>query len=113
MRTNFRMEAEYITMVRGNTLSFNIILPNLDTLDTAYLTIKKDLESDEALVQKSLGIGIYQLEEGLYVVRIAPEDTYNLDVGKYYYDLQVGVNGEVFTVKTGILELIYDVTREG
>ena len=113
VRTSFRMEAEYITMVRGDTLSFALEIIGLDSdLDSAYFTVKKDLDSNEYLFQKSIGDGITKIQTGVYVVRIAPDDTFSMDVGKYWYDLVIGKNGDVFTVKHGVLELIYDVTRE-
>lgn len=113
MRSTFKMEDEYITMTRGDTLSFGLEVEG-DALDTAYFTVKKSFSDETPVFQKSLGTtvdGITLIEEGKYAVRIAPEDTENLEVGKYYYDLQIGVNGDVFTVKRGILELEADVTR--
>ena len=32
------------------------------------------------------------------------------EVGKYFYDLEIGVNDDRFTVMRGILELVQDVT---
>lgn len=112
MRTNFSMQEENITLVRGDTLSFGIQLyGEVNTLDSAYFTIKKDYE-DSVLVQKSLGNGISQVDIGEYAVRLAPEDTQSLEVGRYYYDLQVGNGSDEFTVLRGILNLVYDVTKE-
>ena len=112
-RTNFRMEPEYITMVRGDTLSFSMEIIDLGgDLDSAYFTCKKDLDSDDVAFQKSIGDGITKVATDTYTVRIAPDDTYDLDVGRYWYDLVIGKNGDVFTVKHGVLELVYDVTRE-
>lgn len=112
MTTNFLFVDEYITMVRGDTLSFNIQVIGEDTvLDGAYFTIKKNYDEDP-VAQISLGAGISALGEGLYVVRLAPSHTYNLPVGKYYYDLQLDKGNDSFTVKRGIIELVNDVTRE-
>jgi hypothetical protein len=49
---------------------------------------------------------------GEYAVRLAPEDTQSLEVGRYYYDLQVGNGSDEFTILRGILNLVYDVTKE-
>ena len=49
--------------------------------------------------------------KGDYIVRIAPEDTKNLETGMYYYDLQIELNGDVFTVLNGALKIESDVTR--
>lgn len=47
------------------------------------------------------------------MVRIAPEDTQNLSPGQYYYDLEVGANGDVFTILRGILTLVPEITTTG
>lgn len=113
MRTNFKMEDKNITMTRGDTLSFNIFVTdpngNAVTVDSAYFTCKK-LSTDETNVfKKSIGAGIYQDEECL-TVRVAPNDTKNVDAGRYFYDCQIGVDDDVFTILKGILTIEQDVT---
>lgn len=114
MRSTFRMEDEYITMVRGDTLSFGMEVTDSDgnavELDSAYMTCKKTLSDESNVFQKSLGNGITMVDDGQYAVRVAPEDTADAEVGKYFYDLQIGYNGDIFTVKKGVLELEADVT---
>ena len=42
-RANFTMQNENITLVRGDTLSFGIVMyGDVQTLDSAYFTVKKD-----------------------------------------------------------------------
>ena len=49
MRTNFSMQEENITLVRGDTLSFGIQLyGEVNTLDSAYFTIKKAIMMNTA-----------------------------------------------------------------
>lgn len=106
------MADQNITMVRGDTLSFGMVLEQLDQdLDTAFFTVKESYSNDDYVVQKSLNNGITKLETGKYCVRVAPEDTAKLEVKKYFYDLQVGVNGDVFTIIKGVLELEYEATE--
>ena len=101
----------YITMTRGDTMSFGIEIEGLDQdLETAFLTCKKNHDEAPAF-QKSLEDGITKQETGKYVVRVAPEDTENLEPGKYYYDLEIGVNGDRFTILKGVLEIERDVTN--
>ena len=112
MTTNYLFVDEYITLPRGDTLSFNIeVTGSTTTLDDAYFTIKKNYD-DSPVAQVSLGSGITDLGGGLYVVRLAPSMTYDLPIGKYYYDLRLYVESDVFTVKRGIIELVNDATRE-
>ena len=110
---NFGNVIEYnLTMVRGDTLSFGIELEGLDQdLETAYFTCRKSFDDDKPLFEKSLDNGIYKVYDNYYGVRIAPEDTADLEAGKYHYDLEVSVNGDVFTIMIGYLQVIPDVTH--
>ena len=113
MRTNFQMENQNITMVRGDTLAFNCEVFDEEgtpiTVDSAYFTCKKDISLSERTFQKSLENGISQ-SEGLITVRVAPEDTKEVDEGNYFYDFQIGVGDDVFTIMIGMLTLMQDVT---
>lgn len=102
-----------LSMVRGDTLSFGMEISGIDqALDSVYFTCKSSYSATDPAFMKSLGDGISIVEPGKYRVRVAPEDTYNLESGVYYYDLQIGINGDVFTIMRGALELEPDVTRE-
>ena len=115
---------ENITIVRGDTLAFAIDLTEvseeIDTLqapldqdlDSCYFSVRKDYSNTENVFQKSLGDGIEKIETGKYRVRIAPEDTADLDVGNYYYDCEIGINGDYFTILRGLFEVVYDITQE-
>lgn len=115
MRTNFNMADENITMTKGDTLSFNVILKDKDgnavTADSAYFTCRKNINSSPAF-QKSLGNGITQAD-GMLTVRVAPADTSGLYIGSssmYLYDFQIGVGSDVYTLMKGILSIEQDVT---
>lgn len=114
MRTNFKMENENITMTRGDTLSFNVEIKdsdgNLVTVDSADFTCKK-LGTDETnIFRKSLGAGITQFDDCL-LIRVAPEDTESVEAGRYFYDFQIGVGSDIYTLKKGVLEIEQDVTN--
>ena len=112
MRTNYTMQDENIRLVRGDTLSFNIVMyGDIQELDGVYFTVKKDY-TEEAIFQKSLSDGISEAEEGIYAVRVAPEDTADMEVGRYYYDLQIESGDDVMTVLRGIFEIVFDITTE-
>ena len=116
MRTNFKMENKYIRMVRGDTLSFCVQImdengePFTQDLETAYFTCTSLHVQDGFLFKKTLDDGISKIDTGQYCVRVAPKDTKYAKVGKYFYDLEIGVNDDRFTVMRGILELVQDVT---
>lgn len=102
-----------MSMVRGDTLSFGIELDDFDQdLDTVFFSCKENYEDASYIFHKSLGDGISKIETGKYVVRVAPEDTKDVTVGQYYYDLEIGANGDIFTVLKGVLDIEFDVTRE-
>ena len=102
-----------LNMVRGDTLSFAIEIEGLNQdLDTCYFSCKKDPSDDEYVFQKELEDGIEKVETGKYKIRVAPSDTKTIEIGNYYYDLQIGVNGDVFTVLRGILKIEKEITGE-
>lgn len=97
-----------IQMIRGDTLAFGIVMDGLDTdISSAYFTVRS---KGVVVFQKSLNNGITKEDTNTYKVRVAPADTKDLDTGHYYYDLQIGVNSDIFTVLHGDLELIQDAT---
>jgi hypothetical protein len=101
-----------INMARGDSCSFGLEFEGLgQDLDTAFLTVKKNALDEEPLFQKSLEHGISKQDTDKYVVRIAPTDTAELDAGEYPFDVQIGVNNDVFTIMLGIIILSQDVTN--
>lgn len=112
MRTNFQFQDQNISMVKGDTLAFNCEVfdknNNPMTVDSAFITCKKIPTASEYVFQKSLGDGISQ-ENGILSVRVAPEDTAETDAGQYYYDFQIGVGDDVYTIMIGTLSLEQDI----
>lgn len=102
-----------LDMVRGDTLAFGFELEGIAEVDAAYFSVKNTITDDEYLIHKTLGNGIAKVEDGKYSVRVAPSDTHDLEVGSYYYDLQISVNDDIYTVLNGKLNIEADVTREG
>lgn len=102
-----------IDMVRGDSLSFGLEFEGLgQNLDSADFTVKKDDSDATVLIHKDLTDGISKTEDYKYIVRLAPEDTADLDAGYYHFDMQVGVNTDIFTIMLGILVLEQGVTEE-
>ena len=108
MRTNFQMEYQNITMIAGNTIAFNVEVNDengeLIEVESADFTCKKDLNGEEVLFHKSLGVGISQAD-GIITVRIAPEDTREADAGQYFYAFQIGIGNDIFTLMAGTLSI--------
>ena len=111
MRTN-------LEMIKGDTLSFAFEVEFDEApqkLEKADFTCKANFDDNEALFNKELGNGInFSKQDGTklyYIVRVAPEDTKNIEAGLYYYDLSIELNGDVFTILNGALKIESDVTR--
>ena len=116
VRTNFTMEDKYIRMTRGDTLSFGIQVydeegaPFSQDLERACFTCKSNRSDSRFLFKKSLSGGVSKVGPGAYTVRVAPSDTARAKPGKYFYDFEIGCNGDVFTIMRGVLEIMQDVT---
>jgi asparagine N-glycosylation enzyme membrane subunit Stt3 len=114
MRTNFNMAEENITMIRGDSIAFNLVFVGEDhdiTLGHAYFTAKKSKESTAKAFQKTLGDGIEKIGTGEYSITVNPEDTDDLDPGRYWYDFRVSLQGQVFTIMWGILDIVQEVAE--
>jgi hypothetical protein len=110
------MADRYITMVKGDTLAFGVELIDqfeqpID-IDDAVFVAKKNYTDADAVFEKTLGDGIEKISDGVYTVRVAPEDTADNEAGRYYYGFRVMLNGDVFTIMRGIIELEPEVLAE-
>lgn len=108
-----------ITAIRGDTIALGVELYDedgtliTDDLDAAYFSCKTDPSDSDYVFQKSLTDGISKIEAGKYRVRVAPEDTKDLEPGSYFYDLEITIGSDVYTPLKGKLKLEQDITREG
>ena len=105
------MEDTNLSMVRGDTLSFGIEYDGTtQDLETAFFTCRNNISSEQVIFQKSLGTGITKVDTGKYIIRVAPSDTRYIEPGAYYYDFQISINGDVFTLLKGALIIEQDST---
>lgn len=109
---------ENVVMVRGDTMSFGLKVEfdeGVQNLETAFFTCKSNFDDYDVIFKKSIGDGIeiagVDEKSVTYRIRIAPNDTKNLDPGNYYYDFQIGVNYDVFTLRRGILKIEPDLIQ--
>lgn len=103
------MADKYITMVKGDTLSFGIELADetgapVDITDAVFVA-RKTYNATASVFEKTLGNGITKVDDGIYSVRVAPEDTADNDAGRYYYQFKIIKNSDVYTIMRGIIEL--------
>lgn len=108
------MADRYITMVKGDTLSFGVEIYDqngaLMDVDDAVFVAKKNYTSETAVFEKTLGNGITRDSLGTYVVRVAPDDTEDAEAGWYYYGFRVEKNNDIYTIMRGIIELEPEVS---
>lgn len=111
------MEKTNLEMIRGDTLSFAVEIEFDDKpqeLEKAFFTCKKNLDDGEIVFQKTLEDGIsfkkQERNKMYYVVRIAPEDTKDVETGNYFYDMQIELNWDVFTILIGALKIRNGIT---
>lgn len=111
------MEKTNLEMIKGDTLSFAVEIEFDDKpqeLEKAFFTCKKNLDDGDVVFQKTLedGISFRKKERNkmYYVVRIAPEDTKDIEAGYYFYDVQIELNSDVFTILTGALKVRNGIT---
>ena len=119
----YNAERRDIEIVRGDTMSFNFQLQGLQGTEPDRITfmVKENIEDtdENALVNLELGNGISKLSYAsetdilTYTVRMRPDLTEDLDLARYYYDLQIEVSEDILTLMKGRFTLDYDITREG
>lgn len=103
------MQDQYITMVKGDTLSFGVVLEdesgNPVDITGAVFIAKKNYTDATSIFEKTLGDGITKVADGVYSVRVAPSDTASAEAGRYFYQFKVLKNTDVYTIMRGIIEL--------
>lgn len=106
------METKGLRYTRGDTFSFTLTLTDIDTssINNIFFTAKKNPTDSIFVFQKTLADGITDEGEGVYIVRVAPEDTCKVPAGVYVYDLELDIGNDVYTVIKGPLTLVQDVT---
>lgn len=108
-----------IRHVKGDTFSCGFTIEGLEQeIETAKFTCRDSANDDSnVLFEKTLNNGISQVEYDeendirKYAVRVAPEDTKDLQSGTFYYDLEIGVNSDKFTLMKGRFVLEQDSAR--
>lgn len=105
---------ENFIMTRGDTLAIGLELEGVTTqeIEKARFSAKADRNDKSYVFQRPLGDGIEIVDENHLSVRIPPRDTANLEPNNYYYDLQIDINGDVFTIMDGKITLKKGITEE-
>lgn len=108
--------------IRGDTKRLNKFRPtdlngevlNLTNLDNIYFTMKN--ASGVAKVKKSINNGIDLGDDGYYHITLEAEDTEELNLETYQYDIELVLNlspNFVQTLINGEITLTQDITTKG
>lgn len=103
-----------IVMPRGDlrVIQFGVSshgVPYTD-LDEIYFTVKKSVASKTVNMQKKLSTGDIVLIDDKFQFTIMPEDTDNLEYGRYVFDIEVIKTGVIKETSVGSLTLTSEVT---
>lgn len=93
----------YIT--RGDSAYFDITITNpdgsvyaLNDGDTVQAQVRTIANTGELLIDASMENGKIYIENNSIIWHLTPEDTRDLDIGTYYYDIQLVTSAnDVFT----------------
>ena len=109
-----------IDMVRGDTLAFNFQLQGLggempDAITFSCAEHYNETPLFNADLEEENGIELEEYDAAkdiaTYVVRIDPAKTVSLELGRYYYDLEMTIGDDVITLMRGRLTLVYEVLK--
>lgn len=103
-------------MMRGDTYIFSVKFNGFNAdrnVESMYFTCSSNLISESLEFWLSFENGITRSadkDEYVYFIKIDPDSTRNMLPGVYFYDLQVTIDGDVFTILEGDLTIKADVT---
>ena len=114
-----------ITVYRGDTIDLDLTITTGSPSTSAdlagatlYFTLKEQVSMTDAqaTVRKespeASGITITDAAGGLATVNIGTGDSYYFKTGPYYYGVQLkDATSNVFTIVTGLFNVLADVTR--
>ncbi len=107
-------------MVRGDTLLFNFQLAGLGSYEeyedlNIIFGVAEHYDDEPLLIESDNTEGIVleeydtETDTALFSVCLAPVKTKGLELGRYYYDLQIKDESNVITLMRGRLTLVWDV----
>ena len=105
-----------IDTIRGDTLNIQFEI-EADTVldledDDFQITFSlKQAATDNAYVFQKDKTAVVSPSPNVFILRVAPDDTVNLVPGYYYYDIQLNIADDVYTIAIGKLHLEIDITR--
>jgi len=105
-----------IDTIRGDTLNIQLefesdIVLDLESEDFDITFSLKQFATAVPYVFQKDKTAVTEIDDNIFMLRIAPEDTVNLVPGYYYYDIEVKLGEDVYTVAIGRMYIEVDITR--
>lgn len=105
-----------IDTIRGDTLNIQLEFESDIVLDLTSenfditFSLKHSATAIEYVFQKDK-TAVTEIGENIFMLRIAPEDTTDLVPGYYYYDIEIKLGEDIYTVAIGRMHIDVDITR--
>ena len=105
-----------IDTIRGDTLNIQLEFESDTVLDLTSedfditFSLKQFATAIEYVFQKDK-TAVTEIDDNIFMLRIAPEDTVDLVPGFYYYDIEVKLGDDIYTVAIGRMHIEVDITR--
>lgn len=105
-----------IDTIRGDTLNIQLEFESDTVLDLS----SEDFDITFSLKQYATAVpyvfqkdktAVTKIGDNIFMLRIAPEDTVDLVPGYYYYDIEVKLGEDIYTVAIGRMYIEVDITR--
>jgi len=105
-----------IDTIRGDTLNIQLEFES----DTVLDLTSEDFDITFSLKQSATAVpyvfqkdktAVTEISDNIFMLRIAPEDTVDLVPGYYYYDIEVKLGEDIYTVAIGRMYIEVDITR--
>lgn len=106
-----------IKATRGDSIGFYFQVANLDTaLTSASFGVKNNPDDgkNDYVFQNTIANGqIRRMSDGItYYVKVEGTQTEDLEASEYYYDLEIQIGVDTYTILKGKLVLGWDITRK-
>lgn len=113
------MARQDISIIRGTSNVFTLSVANADGSpfileegQSLIFAVKKRLMTDNRVLIKKIK---HRVDEGTYYLELMPEDTKDLELGKYYYDVGLQYGEKIFfnIIEASIFEIRPNISQLG
>lgn len=105
-----------LDIIRGDTVNIQFEIDSDTVFDLSNENFNvtfslKKAATDTAYVFQKDKTAVTSPADNVFILRIAPEDTTNLVSGFYFYDIQLSISDDIYTIALGKFNINIDITR--